>query len=101
MCGIKFSLIIFIFYIALPVYVFFTKKINKKNVAMEKDGGNLICKLRLPGGIFSLSLSRFGFCIPEIGYIQCFMRLHKSEGSDRFLELPSPAIKGLTVCNAT
>ena len=47
---------------------------------MEKDGGNLICKLRLPGGRFSLSLGRFGFCIPEIGYIQCFMRLHKGEG---------------------
>ena len=59
---------------------FFTKKKNKKIVAMEKDGGNLICKLRLPGGRFSLSLGRFGFCIPEIGYIQCFMRLHKGEG---------------------
>ena len=64
---------------------------KKKIVAMEKDGGNLICKLRLPGGRFSLSLGRFGFCIPEIGYIQCFMRLHKSEGLDRFLVLPSPA----------
>ena len=77
MCSIKFSLIIFIFYIALPVYGFFYQK---KIVAMEKDGGNLICKLRLPGGRFSLSLGRFGFCIPEIGYIQCFMRLHKGEG---------------------
>ena len=61
----------------MPVYGFFSQK---KIVAMEKDGGNLICKLRLPGGRFSLSLGRFGFCIPEIGYIQCFMRLHKGEG---------------------
>lgn len=70
--------------------IFLSKKVFFGSCG-KGGGDNLFCILRLPGGRFSLCLGRFGFSIPEIGYIQCFMILHKSEGSYRFLELPSPA----------